>query len=82
MIPFIIIFLLFVLVILIFSVFFENSFLLYFSSVVLTLVGIYTMVNGILNLNNWFTQSVSVVCLGIAMYIMVTTSFDLIDNET
>jgi|24BtaG_2_1085350.scaffolds.fasta_scaffold00173_19 uncharacterized membrane protein len=80
MIPFIILFLIFVFVFLILSMFLENTFLIYFSSLVLILVGVYTMSNGLLNLNNWFTQSLSVAFLGIGMYLMVVISLNMIEE--
>lgn len=80
MIPFIILFLIFVFIFFMMSIYLSNNFFIYFSSVILVLVGIYTMANGILNLNNWFTQSLSVVFLGIGFYVMVVTSLDMIEE--
>lgn len=76
MFPFIILFLVFVFVIFLVSVFWMDTIFVYITSMILILLGIYTMSNGILDLNNWFTQAVSVVFLGIGMYVIVVSSLE------
>jgi len=81
MIPFVILFILIAFIFFIVTLVISDNYLLYFSSIILTLVGIYTMTNGLLNLNDWFTQSLSVVFIGIGMYVMVTSSLNLLNLD-
>ena len=81
MFPFIILFLVFVFVIFLASLFWADTIFVYLTSMILVLVGIYTMVNGILDLNNWFTQSMSVVFLGVGVYVLVMSSMEAMEDE-
>jgi hypothetical protein len=50
----------------------EDSILVFISGCILTLVGIYLMVNGIENLNNWLTQALAVIQIGLGMVCLVS----------
>ena len=80
MIPFIILFALFALVFLIVSIYFEDLILVWLSSVIFALVGIYAISYGILDQVNWFTRGIGVLFVGIGGYTMIVASLDSIEN--
>jgi len=59
--------LIFIWVFFIFSVVSGDEFLVFISSCGLVLIGIFLMVNGIENLNNWVTRMLAFIQLGIGM---------------
>ena len=80
MIPFVMLFLLFVLAFLIFSLFYMDYTFMFLSSMVLVIISSYGLINGILDLNNWFTQAISVALIGVGIYLMVVTSLDMLGD--
>ena len=78
MIPFVIFFLIVVLAFLVFSLFFRDHTFVFLSSMALILLASYGLINGILDLNNWFTQAISTALIGVGIYLMVVTSLDMI----
>ena len=81
MIPFVILFMLFAMGFLIFSLEIENYFLVYLSSVIFLLTGLFTYSNGIVGVYNWFTSSIATFYVAIGMYVGVTTSLHLIKES-
>lgn len=81
MIPIVVLFLLFVFIFFGLSMYFENHYFVYLSSLIIVLLGIYTMVYGLMSQVNWFTRSLATLFLGLGMYLMVAVSLNLIEEE-
>lgn len=64
----------------IFSVSIEDYILIFISGCFLILSGIFLMTNGLDNLNNWVTQSLAVVQIGMGM-ISLTAPFEMLGDD-
>ena len=79
MFPFLLLFIGLVFIILVFSVFYLDETFVYISSMMVIIIGVYVMIYGLLDINNWFVKSLSTVFMGIGLYTLVTTALNSIE---
>jgi len=81
MIPFVVLFMLFAMGFLVFSLEIENYFLVYLCSIIFLLTGLFTYSNGIIGVYNWFTASIATFYVAVGMYVGIVTSLGLIKES-
>ena len=67
-------------VLLLLSVLIHNHILIFFSSLVLMLIGIHTTINGWMGEFNWFTIALGIFIIGISFYIIIVSPFDMMEE--
>lgn len=80
MIPFVILFIIIAVAVFLLSVSTYEPFFVYMSSIIITLCGIYILVNGLLEFNNWLTNAFGTLLVGSGMYVMVMASLSQISQ--